>query len=191
MKETDLRTANRRMVTKLLVATCVMFGFGYALVPLYDVFCEVTGLNGKTGRLTADEAGVLEVDDSRLVTVEFVTSVSADMPWEFRPTVTKMQVHPGAENMTYFEASNRAQWPVTGNAVPSVSPNSAARYFSKTECFCFTQQSLDAGETRSMPVRFVVDPKLPAHVTVLTLGYTFFESLNTSAAANADGPPRS
>ncbi|MEQ8660527.1 MAG: cytochrome c oxidase assembly protein [Gammaproteobacteria bacterium] len=184
----DLRKANRRMVTRLLVATCVMFGFGYALVPLYDVFCDITGLNGKTGRLSAGEAEVLEVDESRLVTVEFVTSVSADMPWEFRPLVAKMQVHPGAENLAYFEASNRAQWPVTGNAVPSVSPNAAARYFNKTECFCFTQQSLAAGETRSMPVRFVVDPKLPGHVTVLTLGYTFFESLNTSANAGDDEP---
>jgi cytochrome c oxidase assembly protein subunit 11 len=188
MSSSEQRAANRRMVTKLLLATCVMFGFGYALVPLYDVFCEVTGLNGKTGRLSTSEAEVLEVDESRLVTVEFVTNVSADMPWEFHPVVAKMQVHPGAENLAYFEASNQAQWPITGNAVPSVSPNSAARYFSKTECFCFTQQSLDAGETRSMPVRFVVDPKIPEHVTVLTLGYTFFESLNTSARGSDDEP---
>jgi len=184
----ELRAANRRTVTKLLIATCVMFGFGYALVPLYNVFCEITGLNGKTGRLSQEAAEVLSVDESRLVTVEFVTNVSADMPWAFRPVVAKMQVHPGAENLAYFEASNEAQWPITGSAVPSVSPSKASRYFNKTECFCFTQQALGAGETRTMPVRFVVDPKLPQDVDVLTLGYTFFESLNTSATADDDEP---
>ena len=105
--------------------------------------------------------------------------------------VSKVQVHPGAETVVEFEATNFAQWPVTGNAVPSVSPNTAARYFSKTECFCFTQQHLDAGETRQMPVRFVVDPKLPEDISTLTLGYTFFESLQPDETAEAADPPRS
>lgn len=161
--------------------TCLMFGFGYALVPLYNVFCEVTGVNGKTGRLSSAAATKVAVDESRLVTVEFVTNVNAGMPWEFRPMVNKIQVHPGAETQVEFEAHNVAGVAITGNAVPSVAPNAAARYFSKTECFCFTEQSLGPKETRKMPVRFVVDPRLPADVKVLTLAYTFFESMTTSA----------
>ncbi|MEX2482333.1 MAG: cytochrome c oxidase assembly protein [Gammaproteobacteria bacterium] len=183
----EQQQANRSTVTRLLVLTCIMFGFGYALVPLYDVFCEITGLNGKTGRLTQSQAQELAVDETRTVTIEFVTNVSADLPWDFTPTVGKVEVHPGAETVVDFEATNHAQWAVIGNAVPSVSPNAAARYFSKTECFCFTQQSLAAGETRTMPVRFVVDPRLPADITVLTLGYTFFESMDQTAARPATG----
>ena len=191
MDERARQTANRRTVTRLLLATTVMFAFGYALVPLYNVFCEVTGLNGKTGRLSAAQAAATQVDDGRLVTVEFVTSVDAGMPWEFKPMVNKIKVHPGAETQVEFEATNYAQYAVTGNAVPSVAPNTAARYFNKTECFCFRQQALGAGESRTMPVRFVVDPKLPAHVEVLTLGYTFFEAITTSATAEPLLPPRS
>lgn len=181
MANINLAQANKRVVSKLLIATCVMFAFGYGLVPLYDVFCEVTGLNGKTGRLSATQAAQATIDESRLVTVEFVTNVNAGMPWEFRPVVNKIQVHPGAETLVEFEAVNTAQFAVTGSAVPSVAPNNAARYFNKTECFCFSQQALGPGETRLMPVRFVVDTKLPPNVTVLTLAYTFFESLETAA----------
>jgi cytochrome c oxidase assembly protein subunit 11 len=178
--EATPHSANRRTVVKLLTLTCLMFGFGYALVPLYDVFCEVTGLNGKTGRLSGAAAAQAEVDPDRIVTVEFVTSVNAGMPWEFKPLVRKIRVHPGAATTVEFEATNYAQYPVTGNAVPSVAPNEAARYFNKTECFCFTQQSLGPGESRTMPVRFVVDARLPERVEVLTLAYTFFESVETA-----------
>ena len=185
MSSLEQRHAIRRTAARLALATCVMFGFGYALVPLYNVFCEVTGLNGKTGRLTAEAAAGVGIDQSRLVTVEFVTNVGAGMPWEFKPLVSKVRVHPGAETQVEFEASNQASFAVTGSAVPSVAPNAAARYFSKTECFCFTQQSLEPHESRTMPVRFVVDPRLPRDVEVLTLAYTFFESV--SASASADG----
>lgn len=185
------QAANRRTATRLLLAATLMFGFGYALVPLYDVFCEITGLNGKTGRISSADAEQLVVDEARTVTVEFVTNVNAGMPWDFRPVKSQIEVHPGAETVVEFEATNFAQWAVTGNAVPSVSPNSAARYFNKTECFCFTQQALAPGETRTMPVRFVVDPGLPGDVTVLTLGYTFFESMEASASAVPVAAPES
>lgn len=187
----ERQTAIRRTSLRLLVVTCLMFGFGYALVPLYNVFCEITGLNGKTGRLSAEQAAVVTVDEARTVTVEFVTNVNAGMPWEFRPLVSKVQVHPGQPTTVEFEAVNFAQYPVTGSAVPSVAPNAASRYFAKTECFCFTQQVLDAGETRRMPVRFVVDPKLPDTVRVLTLAYTFFESESTAAFGGDGADPRS
>ena len=188
----DTERSNRRMVSQLLLATVMMFGFGYALVPLYNVFCEVTGLNGKTGRIDATTVQATAVDESRLITVEFVTNVNAGMPWEFRPVVNKIKVHPGAETTVEFEALNFAQYEVNGSAVPSVAPNSAARYFNKTECFCFSQQTLAAGESKRMPVRFVVDPKLPRHVNTLTLAYTFFESVQTSQTSATDaGAPNS
>ncbi len=187
--EATREEANRRTAVKLLAVTCLMFAFGYALVPLYSVFCEITGLNGKTGRLSAAEAAQVQVDLNRSVTVEFVTSVNAGMPWEFRPPARKITVHPGVATTVEFEATNYAQFPVTGIAVPSVAPNEAARYFNKTECFCFTQQSLEPGESRKMPVRFVVDPRLPQRVEVLTLAYTFFESMETAEVGA--GNPRS
>jgi len=191
MSEPTQKSANRRTVTKLVLATCVMFGFGYGLVPLYDVFCTVTGLNGKTGRLSEAQAAALTVDESRSVTVEFVTNVDAQMPWDFKPLVNKVVVHPGVETQVEFEVHNWDASPIDGNAVPSVAPNTVAKYFKKTECFCFTQQTLAAGETRRMPVRFVVDPRLPPEVTVLTLGYTFFQSLKPTAINEEAAKPRS
>ncbi len=183
--------ANRRTVIRLVLATFVMFSFGYALVPLYNVFCTITGLNGKTGRLTEVQAQALTVDNSRLITVEFVTNVDAQMPWEFKPLVNKVLVHPGVETQVEFEVHNWDVGAVAGQAVPSVAPNTVAKYFKKTECFCFTQQTLAANETRRMPVRFVVDPRLPREVTVLTLGYTFFQSLQPIASNVQAAKPRS
>jgi len=179
------QVATRRLVTRLSLLVLAMFGFGYLLVPLYDVFCEVTGLNGKTGRITTAQAAATQIDTSRTVTVEFVTSVNAGFPWAFRPVVSRIDVHPGEETEVMFEAVNRGADTIAGQAVPSVAPNEAARFFSKTECFCFTQQTLAAGEARRMPVRFVVNPKLPPNIQTLTLGYTFFRS-TVQAAANSD-----
>lgn len=192
MSDTDTQQrATRRTVTKLVLATCVMFSFGYALVPLYNVFCTITGLNGKTGRMTEAQAAAVPVDLSREVTVEFVTSVDAQMPWDFKPIVNKVVVHPGVETQVEFEVHNWDAGRIDGNAVPSVAPNTVAKYFKKTECFCFTQQTLAPGETRRMPVRFVVDPRLPPEVKVLTLGYTFFQSLKPVAENAAAALPRS
>jgi cytochrome c oxidase assembly protein subunit 11 len=179
----EISRRNRRLVAKLLVLTGAMFGFGFALVPLYDVFCQVTGLNAKTGRLDAAAADVLQVDATRTVTVEFVTSTDRRLPWDFRAKQPKVSVHPGAVTEVMFTARNTAPFAVTGQAVPSVLPGTAARYLNKTECFCFRNQTLQAQETRDMPVRFVVDAKLPPHVTTLTLSYTFFELPRASAAA--------
>lgn len=184
----DHRAANRRLAVKLFGVTVLMFGFGYALVPLYDVFCEITGLNGKTGRLTDEAAVALVADESRLVTVEFVTSVATTLPWGFEPTVAQVKVHPGVETLVMFEAVNRTDHAIVGQAVPSVAPSAAARYFSKTECFCFTQQELAPGEAKQMPVRFVVNPRLPEHIRTLTLGYTFFETTPTADTGAAAVP---
>lgn len=171
-----LPASNGRLVAKLILLTAAMFGFGYALVPLYNVFCEVTGLNGKTGRLSNEQASAFERDETREVTVEFVTNVNAGLPWDFAPKVTKVKVHPGVVTAVDFGVVNRSDQNMVGQAVPSVAPQQAARFFSKTECFCFVQQPLAAKEQKNMPVRFVIDPKLPKDIDTVTLSYTFFES---------------
>jgi cytochrome c oxidase assembly protein subunit 11 len=181
MGELELKRANRSTAIKLVVATTTMFFFGYALIPLYDVFCEITGLNGKTGRLSSQEVSLMSPDESRLIDVEFVASVGADLPWEFYPVTEKIRVSPGVETQVDFVVINTAQYAVTGNAVPSVAPNAVAKYFNKTECFCFTKQLLMAGELKRMPIRFIIDPDIPKEVSLLTLGYTFFEALDTAA----------
>lgn len=158
-----------------------MFAFGYALVPLYEVFCELTGINGKTGRIDAQAMPAIAIDKTRWVTVEFTSSVSQGMPWEFRPAVTRMRVHPGEMATTTYFARNTTGDAIVGQAVPSVTPSAAAAHFKKVECFCFTQQTLQAHEAKSMPVRFMVQPDLPRDVKTVTLAYTFFNTDKTSA----------
>lgn len=172
--DSGVQAANRRVLGKLLWVVAGMFGFVFALVPLYDIFCQVTGLGGKTSA-TAAVVSDVQVDEDRLVTVEFVANLNAGLPWEFRPEVVEMKVHPGKTYQTSYYAENLADRAITGHAVPSVSPGNAARHFKKTECFCFTEQHFEAGEGRDMPVYFMLDPRLPAHVQRVTLSYTFFD----------------
>ncbi len=158
---------------KIGVIVVAMFGFGYLLVPLYNVFCDITGLNGKTGQVTVGEANAAARSD-RVITVEFVGNTNADMPWAFRPLVKSLKVHPGQLYDASFLAHNNTDRRIVGQAVPSVSPGVGGKYFNKTECFCFTNQPLEAGETKKMPLRFIVDPNLPRNIKRLTLAYTFF-----------------
>ena len=174
MEQQELKQANRRIVGRLGLVVVAMFGFGFALVPLYDVFCEVTGLNGKTGRISAEEVLAGQVDETREVTVEFVASVNSDLPWEIKPLVRRITVHPGAVTEVSYSARNMTGKTVIGQAVPSLVPGVASKYFNKTECFCFTQQSLEPGEYKEMPLRFIVDPELPEDVHEVALSYTFF-----------------
>lgn len=172
----SLAANNRRVAARLFGVVVLMFGFGYALVPLYDVFCELTGLNGKnSGLVNATEAVAGGIDSSRTVTVEF-TGVASGLPWDFTSPEQKVQVHPGEMVTVSYQTRNRADQAVAGRAIPSVSPGKAARYFQKTECFCFTQQTLEAGEARDMTVTFVVDPDLPQEVKTITLSYSFYRS---------------
>lgn len=164
------------LVRKLCVLVIAMFGFGYAIVPLYSAFCKATQLDGRTRRVSEAAVATMAKDLGREVTVEFVTNVNSNLPWNFRPLVSSVKVHPGVETAVEFEVSNRSTDPIIGQAIPSIVPAEVARFFSKTECFCFTQQTLAAGETRRMPVRFVVNPKIPQQVARLTLGYTFFRA---------------
>ena len=165
---------HRGVVRKILWVCAGSFLFCFALIPIYSIYCEITGINGKTGSTSAARASGAVVDVSRTVTVQFDTSVKAGLPWAFRAKQSSIEVHPGQVTEVLFEASNLGQSDLVGQAVPSVAPNRASIYFTKTECFCFTEQTLAAGETRDMPVRFVVDPALPANVSVMTLSYTFY-----------------
>ncbi len=161
-------------IFRLVGVVVGMFAFGFALVPLYDVFCEITGANGKTaGQYTVTEATKVDLD--RTITVQFLTTNNAGMPWEFRPEKRSIKIHPGELNSTTFYARNPTSHSIVAQAVPSISPFHAAEYMHKTECFCFDQQQLDAGEARDMPLRFIIDPDLPADVTTLTLSYTLFD----------------
>ncbi|MFQ5661268.1 MAG: cytochrome c oxidase assembly protein [Gammaproteobacteria bacterium] len=176
----------RRTATRLAIAAVAMFGFGYALVPLYNVFCNVAGINGTTGNISQAKAEQSQVDSSRWITVEFDANVGGALPWEFRPLTRKIKVHPGEIGEALFFAENRSNRVVTARAVPSVAPAQAAIHFKKTQCFCFTQQTLDPGEQREMPVKFIVDTDLPDRVGAMTLSYTFFEApASVSARENA------
>jgi len=163
-----------RTAIKLFIVAVAMFGFGYALVPVYNVMCKVAGINGKTGTISSEEAGRLARDDNRMVTVEFDTNINGDLPWAFKSSQVKMKVQPGKMNDAIFVVENDSNSPVTGQAIPSVAPQQAALHFKKTECFCFTQQTLAPHERREMLVRFVVDSDLPETISTLTLSYTFF-----------------
>ncbi len=166
------KAATRRLVSRLLLVVVGMFGFGFALVPLYDLFCDLAGLGGKTGRIEREAALSIEVDRERWVTVQFVANVNDALPWDFRPLDREVRVHPGEIGTVRFYARNRADGPVVGQAVPSLTPGRAARYFNKTECFCFSQQTLAGRETREMPLVFSVSADLPADVASLTLSYS-------------------
>lgn len=166
----------KRHTLLLVVLAAGMFGFAFALVPLYDVFCDITGLNGKTSGQAAlrDEISAKSPRGERKVTIEFLARTARGMPWEFRPTEARMVVVPGELHNTTFYARNRAREAVTAQAVPSVSPGQAARYLKKLECFCFDQQQLAAGEEMEMGVSLVVDEELPGDIRELTLSYTMF-----------------
>ena len=174
-----------RTVGKLVAGTVAMFGFAFALVPLYDVFCEVTGLNGKTGDAYEYVEADLEADRSRLVQIRFVTNANASMPWEFGPDVGGMRVNPGGINAATFHATNTTKRLMVAQAIPSVAPGRAAAFFHKTECFCFDQQVLEPGESIEMPVRFIVDRDLPPSVGTITLSYTMFDITDAAAGRMA------
>jgi cytochrome c oxidase assembly protein subunit 11 len=164
----------KSLVAKLVGGAVAMFLFAiFVLPPIYDVFCEITGLGGKTGgEYVVEDAGV---DTSRSIRVQFVATNNGAMPWEFKPVVTEVTVNPGEAVPTRFWARNSTGRNMVAQAIPSISPANAAKYFHKTECFCFNQQPLDAGEEAELPLVFIVDRDLPSSVTTITLSYTLFD----------------
>lgn len=166
--------SNKRLITWLFVLVIGMFGFGFALVPIYDVLCDAFGINGKTSN-TAWVGGEQVVDSSREIRMQFISSNAEGMQWRFGPQSNEMILHPGESRMMNFIAHNPTSKPMVAQAIPSVAPSAAAAYLHKTECFCFEQQVLQPGETVEMPVRFILDPGLPQEVRRLTLAYTLFD----------------
>ena len=186
----DTRRNSRRLALRLLGVVALMFGFGFALVPLYDVFCDVLGINGKTatGRYEYS-AGNMIPDRTRTVRVQFIALNNDGLSWKFHPGERELEVHPGQAVSTFYYAYNSAGKNMVAHAVPSVSPGPAAAYFHKTECFCFEQQALSAGEEREMPLRFIIDPDLPKKIRTITLSYTLFDVTATATALSATAGP--
>lgn len=180
--------SNWHLSRKLLVIAVAMFGFGYAMVPIYRAICEATGVGLITQRddEARDFAKNTQVDTSRKISVEF--DANSRGAWQFKPKVASVSVHPGELVTVVYELVSTQPRPTVGQAIPSYAPHQASPYFRKLECFCFKQQTLGPNETREFPVVFVLDPKLPAGIDTITLSYTFFEVAGP-AAASAEPPP--
>lgn len=176
MERLNREKLNRRLAFKLLWLVGGMCLFAFALVPIYDVLCKVTGLNGKTDNLPSELTKTMKVDQSRWITVEFTADVMSGLGWTFEPKQSSMQVHPGQIEMATYLAKNVTNQEVIGQAVPSLSPGVASLYFKKIECFCFQRQSLKAGEAKEMPLRFYISPDIPADVRQITLSYAFYKA---------------
>ena len=175
----DQQQENRGLVGRLAILAIAMFGFGFALVPLYDVFCEITGFGGRTNA----EAVVVEEapDISREIRVEFMTTVNSYAPFEFAADTDSLTVHPGKMYYATFTAKNLTESHKVAQAVPSVAPIAAAEHFVKIECFCFNSQEFAAGEEKAMPLQFIVDPEVPDYVDTITLQYTFFDTASVAS----------
>ena len=188
MSEQYNESPNKKLVVKLVAIVFGMFTFGFALVPLYDVFCDITGINGKTNE-TAIVYEAIDIDKDRLITVEFITKTTTGMPWAFEARTERIQVHPGELNTVEFYVRNPAFRDIVGQAIPSVSPGTAAIYLNKTECFCFNNQPLPSGEEAVMPMQFYVDPQIPEELTTFTVQYTLYDvtaAAEKVAAAQAE-----
>lgn len=176
-EKSEAGALNKKMFGKLIVIAVMMFGFGWALIPLYKQICQLTGINvlavqesENTQTVAIDNS---QIDKTRTITVEF--DANAQGPFRFRPTINSVKVHPGEMATVLYEVVNKQARAVEAQAIPSYAPQQAAQYFKKVECFCFRQQTLKPGEAKQMPVLFYLDPKLPKHVQTITLSYTFFE----------------
>ncbi|MDD3519272.1 MAG: cytochrome c oxidase assembly protein [Chromatiales bacterium] len=176
----NLRRANRRLALRLGFLALLAVGFGFALVPIYDVLCRVAGINGKTVQAAAEVADNTQVDDSRSITVQFMGTPMSNSPLEFEPVQTRMEVHPGQLAHASYRVRNPTDRVFVGQAIPSVTPGEAARHFQKIVCFCFERQEFQPGEVRELPVTFVISPDLSDKVVAVTLSYAFFQAPDDS-----------
>lgn len=173
---------------KVLLGTATivigMFGFGYALVPLYNVLCKTLGINGKTGGAVLYDASTAAIDKSRTITLEFLATNNEQLPWRFKPNNRKIKLHPGEMRRVSYFAENTTDHTMTVQAIPSVSPGLAANYLKKTECFCFNQQTFTGHEKMDMPILFHIDPGLPKNIKTITVSYTLFDLTNRHFRSN-------
>jgi cytochrome c oxidase assembly protein subunit 11 len=173
---TEPKKQSDRMLTwKLLAIAAGSFGFAFALVPLYNVICGVTGVGDQSLLLRKAKAAAEHPDPNRTITVEFLTGTGGNGEWDFRPVKRELEVHPGKLYSTEFFAHNLTGRDTTAQAIPSIAPSKFAEYFHKTECFCFSPQHFTVNEQRDMPVRFIIDPAIPSYVDRITLSYTFYD----------------
>lgn len=175
---------NSRLTLKLLGVALGAFGFGFALVPLYEVLCEVTGFGNQKDLQEASTVVAEAPDDTRTVTVEFIAELPSVGSWQFRPVVGSMKVHPGRLYEVDYVATNLTGRDTVAHAVPNVAPGKATAYFRKTECFCFIPQPFAKDEQKVMPVRFIVDPSMPRHLDRITLSYVFYDNSTRVGALN-------
>lgn len=166
---------NKKLLKVLAMVAVGMFGFGFLLVPIYNTMCKAFGINGKTALEVAKATKPAMVDKSRWVTVEFLAMNANGVPWKFKPSAKKVMIHPGEMKRISYYAENYSDKPMIVQAIPSVTPGLAAKYFKKTECFCFTQQTLQGHEAMNMPLLFHLDPELPDNIKTVTLSYTVFD----------------
>lgn len=185
----NIEVRKKRTTIKFSLIALFMFGFGFALSPLYTLFCEVTGLNGRT--VNAENKVIdVAIDTSRVVNVRFITTTHSDLPWQFEANSKLVKVHPGEIGKATFRVVNNSKQAITGQAIPSLAPTVAASHFNKTECFCFNQQTLQAGEVADMPLQFIISPDIPEEVGTVFLTYQFFNTekkqVSTSTTALLD-----
>lgn len=177
------KKSHAKVAGKMVTLACAMFGFGYAMVPIYDIICDITGFNGTTGRVSISDANDAQselVAIDRTVIVEFVASINQGGSWIFKPMEKTMEVVPGKLYQASYYAENLSDIPAVGQATPSVSPFAAAKHFNKTECFCFTRQAFEPKGSKDMPLAFIIDEDLPINIDRVTLSYTFFRSPDQS-----------
>lgn len=186
-KHLSNKRSTKKLTGYLVLSVVAMFGFGFALVPLYDVMCDVLGINGKTNTVSAVQPQGMQPDYSRTVRVEFMSHIKPDMPWQFSPEVQVLEVHPGKVIQTNYIAKNLSGASLVGQAVPSVSPGMGATYFNKMECFCFNQQPLEGHKSAEMGLIFYIDPDIPESIHTLTLSYTLF-NITSQVSGEASKP---
>lgn len=186
-----LKTSRKGLIT-LLVVIVIMFGFSFALVPLYNAFCKVTGLNGKaegqTFAVRSHERYDGEIDTARLITVQFLVTNNAELPWDIKPSMTSIELHPGEKKYVAYFAKNNTDRTMVIQAIPSISPGQAAAHLKKTQCFCFERQSLAPGESKEMPIIFHLDKEIPAWINTVSLSYTFFDVTNQTDTTTNQQP---
>ncbi|QVL46123.1 MAG: cytochrome c oxidase assembly protein [Methylophilaceae bacterium] len=176
MIKENTKTSNKHLAVRLIMIVVAGLAFGFAIAPLYDVVCKAIGLNGRADTTATDNDDAMAIDESRNVTVIFTGTTMPGLDWHFAANESTMTVHPGEIRLTSYQAINNGSQAVVGSAVPSVSPEVAALYFKKIECFCFNKQTLQPGEAKDMPIRFFVSPDLPKDIKTVTLSYAFYQS---------------
>lgn len=181
------KSDNKSLAIKLIIVVVAGLAFGFAIAPLYNYVCKVIGINGKADITATDISKNLTVDESRTITVIFTGQTMPGLDWSFESNQKSMQVHPGEITLTSYKAINNGSKPIVGTAVPSVVPEVAALHFKKIECFCFSNQTLQPGEVKDMPIRYYISPELPKSINTVTLSYAFYNADDkTGSAADSD-----